>query len=146
MTFKVEKQQVIEAIRGRAPGDGVRSEDTTGCYGIMSTVARRLGCTWHAAEHAVNRWEETRQALADENERSLDFTEGKMLEQIRLGDGAMIRFHLATKGKRRGFVERQEVTGADGAAVEVKFVNDWRDTAAHATHGPAADDTESEAD
>ena len=43
------------------------------------------------------------QALADENESILDFTEGKAIERIKEGDGTMIRFMLATKGKKRGY-------------------------------------------
>lgn len=43
------------------------------------------------------------QALADENETVLDFTESKAIERIKDGDGAMIRFILATKGRERGY-------------------------------------------
>lgn len=32
-------------------------------------------------------------------------------------------------------VERVEMSGADGAAIRVEWVNDWRDTAAYASQG-----------
>ena len=55
------------------------------------------------------------QALADENESILDFTEGKAIERIKEGDGTMIRFMLATKGKKRGFTYDEKLE-ADEAA------------------------------
>jgi hypothetical protein len=95
MTYHFTKERVLEAI--------------SGTFGVMSTVAKRLdGITWHTAETYVNRWAETRQAFADENERALDLSESKMLEAIHSGDAQMIRFHLATKGKRRGYTEKTE--------------------------------------
>jgi len=100
------KEQVLKAIGGS--------------YGIVSQIARALGgCEWHTARRYIDRWAETRQAYADEDERALDFTEGQMLAAIKNGDGPMIRFHLATKGKRRGYVTRQELSGEDGGPLEL---------------------------
>ena len=104
MAYEFTREQVLEAIKGS--------------FGIMSKIAKNLGgCEWHTAERAVNKWESTRQAFEDENARSLDLSESKMLELINEKDGPMIRFHLATKGKDRGYSQKQEmeVTGKDGA-------------------------------
>ena len=53
------------------------------------------------------------QALADENESILDFTEGKAIERIKEGDGTMIRFMLATKGKKRGYTYEDKLEDDD---------------------------------
>lgn len=74
-----------------------------GSYGIVSTVAAKLHCNWHTADEYIKKWPETLQALNDEEESKLDFVEGKAIKKINEGDGSMIRFYLATKGKRRGF-------------------------------------------
>ena len=74
-----------------------------GCRGIISTVAARLHVGWHTAERAINDSEKAREAMSDEEETTLDFVEGKAIQRINEGDGAMIRFYLATKGKKRGF-------------------------------------------
>jgi hypothetical protein len=55
------------------------------------------------------------QALADENESVLDFTEGKAIERIKDGDGTMIRFMLATKGKKRGYTYEEKLDGDKSA-------------------------------
>ena len=55
------------------------------------------------------------QALADENESILDFTEGKAIERIKEGDGTMIRFMLATKGKKRGYTYEEKLEADESA-------------------------------
>lgn len=74
-----------------------------GSRGIKSTVAARLHCGWHTVERAINDSEKAREAMSDEEEMTLDFVEGKAISKINDGDGAMIRFYLATKGKKRGY-------------------------------------------
>ena len=96
----IKKKELLEAIKGS--------------YGIMSTVAARLHCDWHTADDAIKRFPEALQAMADEGESVLDFTEGKAIERIRDGDGVMIRFMLATKGKKRGYTYEERLEDVDG--------------------------------
>ena len=104
-----DKEKVLTAIKGS--------------FGIVSTIAKALdGCSWHTAWDYVMHWEETRAAYADENERALDLSESKMLKMVNQEDGPMIRFHLATKGKDRGYTERHEVSGPDGGPMELVIV------------------------
>ena len=105
MTYKFTREQVLGAIKDS--------------YGIVSQVAKNLeDCDWHTAHKSVNRWEETRIAFRDENERALDFSETQMLKQIKEGDGPMVRFHLTTKGKGRGFTERYEYSDISEAELD----------------------------
>lgn len=84
-----KKKEVLDAIENS--------------YGIVSKVASSLHCCWHTADEYIKKWPETIQALKDEEESKLDFVEGSAIKAIEKGDGAMIRFFLATKGKKRGF-------------------------------------------
>ncbi len=45
---------------------------------------------------------------------ALDFAESELLKQIQNGIPTSTIFYLKTKGKKRGYIERQEITGADG--------------------------------
>ena len=89
--------------------------------GFVTTIAARLHCSWHAADNAIKASAAALQAIKDEEEKTLDFVEGKAIKKINEGDGAMIRFYLATKGKKRGF-SYEEKLEADSSA-EDKEVN-----------------------
>ena len=64
------------------------------------------------------------QQCEDIEERNLDLAEMKLLNAIREGKTAELLFYLKTKGKRRGYVERQEITGIDGQQLfEVRIID-----------------------
>lgn len=102
MTIKILENQIIEAIKDS--------------FGIVSTIADRLDVSWHTADRLINSSEATKQAYNDSLERTLDNAESKMKEMIDNNDGQMIRYYLSTKGKKRGFTEKQEIgiTDKDG--------------------------------
>lgn len=62
---------------------------------------------------------------------ALDFAESQLHQQIQAGNTAATIFLLKTKGKGRGFVERQEITGAEGlptnVTVEIIRTNENKD-------------------
>lgn len=97
-----KKQTVLEAIKGS--------------YGIKSNIAKRLKCDWHTADTYINKWPETIQALADEGECILDLAENQAIERLKAADGQMIRFYLATKGKKRGYTYDNEIAADESAA------------------------------
>ena len=97
----LKKKELLEAIQGS--------------YGIISTIAARLHCNWHTVDETIKLYPECMQALADENESILDFTEGKAIERIKEGDGTMIRFMLATKGKKRGYTYEDKLEADESA-------------------------------
>lgn len=86
-----KKADIFEAIKGSG--------------GIVTTVALVLNCDWHTAKANIEKYEETREAFSGELETGLDLVEGKAYAQAKNGDGAMIRFILATKGRKRGYGE-----------------------------------------
>jgi len=103
--------------------------------GIISTIAKRIGCDWHTAKKYIVNYPTIQQAYQDECETVTDLAEAKLIEAIQGSDLSAIKYYLSTKGKHRGYVERQEVTGADGGKLLVEYVNDWRNQAAIPTSG-----------
>jgi hypothetical protein len=95
----LKKKELLDAIQGS--------------YGIISKIAARLHCNWHTVDDTIKLYPECMQALADENETILDFTESKAIERVKDGDGTMIRFILATKGKKRGYTYEDKLEDAD---------------------------------
>jgi len=93
-------------------------------FGNLSTAARSL----QVDRHTIYNWIEQdglQQAVIDGRNTRLDFVESKLDQKIDGGDTTAIIFFLKTQGKSRGYVERQELTGADGKKLfEVKIVDD----------------------
>ena len=83
--------------------------------GFVTTIAARLHCSWHAADNAIKASALALQAIKDEEEKTLDFVEGKAIKKINEGDGAMIRFYLATKGKKRGYTYDDKLEADESA-------------------------------
>ena len=83
--------------------------------GFVTTIAARLHCSWHAADNAIKASALALQAIKDEEEKTLDFVEGKAIERIKADDGAMIRFYLATKGKKRGYTYDEKLEADESA-------------------------------
>lgn len=61
---------------------------------------------------------------------ALDFAESKLHEQISNNIPSSTMFYLKTKGKKRGYIERQEITGADGMPTnfQIEIIDKTEDT------------------
>jgi len=107
MTYKA--QEFIDAI----PGTG----------GIISTIARRVGCKWHTVKAAIEKYPTVHQAYDDEREIVTDVAESTLIKAIRDGSLGAAQWWLTRKGKDRGFVERREVqaSGPDGGPISISI-------------------------
>jgi hypothetical protein len=95
--------QFLEAI----PGTG----------GIVTAIARKVGCAWATARKFIDTHPTVASAYQDECESILDLAEAKTISAIKDGDTQMIRYYLSTKGKRRGYSEKVET--------EQRIVVEW---------------------
>ena len=102
MAYNFQKSEIKKAIEGSG--------------GYISEIARRLGVDWHTANKFIKLHELT-EDLQIEDEKSTDRAELKLMEAVEKGEIAAIIFRLKTKGKKRGYIERQELTGADNQPV-----------------------------
>lgn len=60
----------------------------------------------------------------DIQELQIDFAEAALLKKIKSENTTAIIFYLKTKGRSRGYIERKEVTGADGLPIPVQHAMD----------------------
>jgi hypothetical protein len=109
MAYNFQKSDIKKAIEGSG--------------GYISEIARRLKCDWHTADKYIKEFELTEDLIV-EDERATDRAEIKLMQAIEDGEIAAIIFRLKTKGKKRGYVERQEVTGAGGDKVIIQVHSD----------------------
>ena len=83
--------------------------------GQRSVVAEALGITVNAVSNRINRDPDIKAVDDSIREAQLDKAENKLHELIEDGHPAAIMFKLKCLGKDRGYIERQEITGKDGA-------------------------------
>ena len=104
-------QQFIDAIPGSA--------------GIISTIARRVGCDWHTAKKYIDKFATVKAAYDDECDANLDRAESLIITNIGFGlrdqkehkttvESADARWYLMMKGKQRGYVQKQEMDVTSG--------------------------------
>ena len=88
--------------------------------GLLSFASQLLGCNRSTIYDYLEKWPDLKQTVADQREGLVDIAESRLLGNIDKGDTTAIIFFLKTQGRARGYVERQEVTGKDGGAIETK--------------------------
>jgi hypothetical protein len=112
---KHKAETVIEAIRA--------------AHGVKAAAARALNVTRQTLDNYIDRWESVRQAYEEANAVCLDVAEEGLGSFVRGEIEGMttrerldaIKFYLRTKGRIRGFGDRQEITGADGAPLTLRW-------------------------
>ena len=81
--------------------------------GIVTTACKNADVARSTHYNWMNEDEEYRKAVEDIDNIAVDFAESKLHKQIEKGDTTSIIFYLKTKGKRRGYIERQEIDYTD---------------------------------
>lgn len=92
--------------------------------GNMAATAATLQCSRETIRRMCLDHPELAAVRDEAKESVTDWVESRMIEKIKGGDTTMIIFYLKTQGRSRGYVERQEVTGADGGALTVRILYD----------------------
>ena len=101
---KISKSQYVEALRA--------------ARGLVSVAAERLGMTPNGVYKAIQRMPELREVQEEATEKMLDFAEAKLYQHIADDNLQATVFYLKTRGKHRGYVEKQEQAGEMRVVVE----------------------------
>lgn len=85
------------------------------CYGNVTEACRiaRLDRSTFYSWKDDERFH-AKMAAIEPVEALLDLAETHLVRRIKKGDAAAIIFTLKTRGKKRGYIERQELTGPEG--------------------------------
>ena len=94
--------------------------------GLVSIAAKALDCAAPTVRSYIANYPECAQAAAEAKEALKDRAESKLADSIDDREAWAVCFYLKTQAKDRGYVERQEVTGANGGpqSIRVEYVDD----------------------
>jgi hypothetical protein len=84
-------------------------------HGMVYLAAKRLKCDPDTVLNYCKRYPSVEAVKQSQRGQMIDLAEQKLWESIQKGEAWGITLCLKTIGKDRGYVERQEVTGNDGA-------------------------------
>jgi hypothetical protein len=109
---KYTKQQMADALRHTK--------------GQITLAAQYLGCAYNTMRAYIDKYPELDDIMKEETSKMGDEVELALYDEaVNNRNTAALIFLAKTKFKNRGYIERQEVTGADGAPnrLEIHYVN-----------------------
>ena len=88
-----------------------------------ANISRRTFYDWKEQD------EDFTQRIVEIDESRIDYVEGKLFENIDANKTNEILFYLKTKGKNRGYVERQEhqIDGGFPTKIEIEIIDENKD-------------------
>lgn len=101
-----------------------------GSGGLLTIVARRMGCTWQTAQRYVQNSPRLMELYVDEREAILDVCEKTVIDAVQAGDVQTAKWYLALLGGNRGFGNRVEITFGGRTAAQLsndELLNNLRD-------------------
>lgn len=112
--MRLSNQQIIDALRD--------------VNGMVYLAARKLGCAPNTIYNRMAKSATIKQACEDSRGELVDISEQKLRAAVLNGEPWAIALVLKTLGKKRGYVERTEITGEDGNKIvfEVKYSDELR--------------------
>jgi len=90
--------------------------------GNVTYAAKSLSVSRTTLYRRINNSAVLAKVLTDSREELVDIAESALRKEVLAGNITAIIFTLKTQGKSRGYVERQEHTGAGGGAIEHRLI------------------------
>jgi hypothetical protein len=85
--------------------------------GVVTTAAEMVGINRKSHYDWYNNDPEYKAAVDELKDVALDFAVTALYKLIEKGDTAATIFYCKTQGKKRGYIERQEITGEEGQPI-----------------------------
>ena len=91
-------------------------------HGLVASAAKMLSASGRkisrqGVQKYIDKSERLKAVLHEERETLKDFAEGELYKLMKAGDKSAIMFFLKCQAKDRGYIERQEMTGANGTPI-----------------------------
>ena len=98
--------------------------------GIVTVACKKTEIPRSTFYKWLNEDEDFAREVKDIENIALDFAESQLHKQISENSTSATIFYLKTKGKKRGYIERQEITGADGVPTnfQIEIIDKTEDT------------------
>lgn len=98
--------------------------------GIVTVACKNTDVPRSTYYKWLNEDEDFALAVKEIENIALDFAESQLHKQISDNSTPATIFYLKTKGKKRGYIERQEITGADGMPTnfQIEIIDKTEDT------------------
>jgi hypothetical protein len=95
--------------------------------GVVTQACKMVGISRVTYYDYYNNDPEFKAAIDELQNVALDFAESQLHKQIREGSTGATIFYLKTKGKNRGYIERQEIQHDTDTGFNIKIVDATRD-------------------
>jgi hypothetical protein len=109
-TTDIKKGQMLEALEKS--------------LGIVTTATKTAGISRETHYRWMKEDPEYKEKVDSIGDIALDFAESQLHKQIREGNSTATIFFLKTKGKNRGYIERQEVQQTTENLFNVRILGD----------------------
>lgn len=96
--------------------------------GVVTTACKNVGVGRTQFYNWLKDDKEFAMAVKEIENIALDFAESQLHQQIQGGNTSATIFYLKTKGKKRGYVERQEIAGVEDQPVEINVIIGKKDS------------------
>ena len=103
--FNIHKKAMLEALEKS--------------LGIVTTAAKSVGIDRSTHYKWMDNDPAYKEAVLSISDMALDFAESQLQKRMKDGSDAAIIFYLKTKGKRRGYIERQEISGPEDGPIQI---------------------------
>ena len=95
--------------------------------GVVTSAAKAVGIGRTTHYLWLQEDKEYKAAVDELSDVAIDFAESQLHKQIKEGNSTATIFFLKTKGKKRGYVERQEVDVSSGKLFQIEVLGEDSD-------------------
>ena len=96
--------------------------------GVVSTACEKLGISRTTYYKYYNEDKSFKERVDNISEATIDFAESKLFELIKSGNVTATIFFLKTKGKNRGYIEKQDSSENSNNITGIKLISDQKAT------------------